>query len=96
MRRAKVLALLAAHKDELKSHHVRSLSIFGSVARDEARPDSDVDCLVDFDAPVGLFAFAVLKLYLEEILGTRVDLATPEALRATMRERILSEAIRAA
>jgi predicted nucleotidyltransferase len=96
MRRDEALAILAAHKDDLKSHHVRSLSIFGSVARDEARPDSDVDCLVEFDKPVGLFAFIGLKLYLEEILGTKVDLAEPEALRPKMRDRILSEAIRAA
>ncbi|MFN0242396.1 MAG: nucleotidyltransferase family protein [Planctomycetota bacterium] len=68
----------------------------GAIARDEARPDSDVDCLVEFDKPVGLFAFIGLKLYLEEILGTNVDLAEPEALPPKMRDRILSEAIRAA
>lgn len=97
MHRDEALAILAAHGDELrKEHHVRTLSIFGSVARDEAGPESDVDVLVEFDEPVGLFTFIGLKLYLEEILGRPVDLATPDALRARMRDRILSEAIRAA
>ncbi len=96
MRRDEALTILAAHKAELRQHHVRSLSIFGSVARDEAGPDSDVDALVEFDQPVGLFAFLGLKEYLEQILGRPVDLATPEALHHRLRDRILREAIRAA
>ena len=50
------------------------------MARDEAGPDSDVDALVEFDKPVGLFAFLGLKEYLEQILGRTVDL--PDALIA--------------
>lgn len=96
MRRHEALDILAAHKHELVQHHVRTLSIFGSVARDEAGPDSDVDVLVEFDKPVGLFAFIGLKMYLEEILGRKVDLATPDALHRRLRDRILAEAIRAA
>ena len=48
--------------------------VFGSVVRDEARTDSDVDLLVEFDCPVGLFTFVRLKRYLEEILESSVDL----------------------
>ena len=96
MRRDEALRILAAHKQELKQHHVHSLSIFGSVARDEAGPDSDVDTLVEFDKPVGLFAFLALKEYLEQILGRPVDLATHEALHHRLRDQILREAIRAA
>ncbi|HVS12087.1 MAG TPA: nucleotidyltransferase family protein [Planctomycetota bacterium] len=96
MRRDEALAIIAAHEQELRQHYVRTLSIFGSTARDEARPDSDVDVLVEFDRPVGLFTFIGLKLFLEEILGSPVDLATPDALHHRLRERILSEAIRAA
>ena len=56
-----VLAIIAAHEDELRQHHVATLSVFGSVARGEARPDSDVDLLIEFDEPVGLFAVFRLK-----------------------------------
>jgi hypothetical protein len=96
MERDKILALLKSHKRQLKKFGVRSISIFGSVARKQVRKHSDVDLLVDFDRPIGLFEFARLKLYLEELLARKVDLVTPEALRKEFRENILREAIRAA
>ncbi len=96
MTRDETLAILESHREEIKSLRVKSLSIFGSVARDEAGPDSDVDVLVEFNRPAGLFAVVRLQRYLESILGTKVDLATPGALRPHMREHILKEAIRAA
>jgi predicted nucleotidyltransferase len=80
----------------LKKYGIHSLSIFGSVARDQARKNSDVDILVDFEKPVGLFEYARLKMYLEDVLGREVGLVTPEALRKELREDILREAIRAA
>jgi predicted nucleotidyltransferase len=96
MERDKILALLKRRKRRLKKFGVHSLSIFGSVARDQARKNSDVDILVDFEKPIGLFEFARLQLYLEEALGRKVDLVTPDALRKEFREDILREAIRAA
>ena len=96
MERDKILALLKSHKRQLKKFGVRSISLFGSVARNRARKYSDVDLLVDFERPIGLFEFARLKMYLEELLGRKVDLVTPEALRKELRETILQEAIRAA
>ena len=96
MERDQVLALLKRRKRQLKKFGVSSLSIFGSVARDEARKNSDIDILVDFEKPIGLFEFARLQMYLEETLGRKVDLVTPEALRKELREDILREAIRAA
>jgi uncharacterized protein len=97
MHRDDVLAILRAHQDELRRRHVKSLALFGSVARDEAGPDSDVDLLVEFDgSPVGLFAYAALQRRLEELLGRRVDLATRRGLKPRLRERILGEAIDAA
>lgn len=93
MRRDEVLAILAAHQIKLKKLGVESLTLFGSVARDEARPDSDVDLLVEFQQPVGLFAFFRLQHYLEEILGCSVDLGTSKALRENLREPTLKEAI---
>jgi len=95
------LKILREHqKDLLVRHGVRSIALFGSVSRkeeeNEASDTSDVDVLVEFNKPVGLFAFAHTRRYLSELLGCEVDLVTPMALRPEMRERILSEAIHAA
>jgi uncharacterized protein len=96
MDRAEILTLLKRQKRTLKKFGVASLSVFGSAARNRIRKNSDVDLLVEFDQPVGLFEFARLKLHLEKVLGRRVDLVTPEALRKELREQILREAIHAA
>ncbi len=96
MGREQVLERLSGQKPALREFKVASISIFGSVARGEAQDGSDVDVLVEFSEPVGLFHFVRLKRFLEERLGVRVDLVTPGALKAQLRERILSEAIRAA
>lgn len=90
------LRILAEHREEIAGYGVTSLFVFGSVARGEAGPESDVDVLVEFGAPIGLFQFVRLKDYLESVLGRQVDLAMPGALREQMRDRILSEAVRAA
>jgi predicted nucleotidyltransferase len=96
MTRDKVLAKLREHRDELAALHMHSLAVFGSVARDQAASESDVDLLVEFTKPVGIFEFLELKERLELILGTSVDLVTRDALKPRTRNRILSEAIRAA
>jgi len=95
MERDKIISLLKSRRRRLKKFGIHSLSIFGSVARDQAHKNSDVDILVDFEKPIGLFEYARLKMYLEEILERPVDLVTPEALRQELREEILREAIRA-
>jgi len=96
MTRQQVLTILAGCKDELERRGVATLSLFGSVARDEAADDSDVDLLVEFDRPVGLFQFVRLRRFLSEQLGCGVDLVTPGALKEQLRQQILREAIRAA
>lgn len=96
MQRDETLAILGAHRDELRSRGVKSLAIFGSVARDEARPDSDVDVLVEIERPMGLFGFLGIQEYLEQILGCEVDLGTPESLKPAVRDRVLQEAVRVA
>ena len=96
MERDKILSLLKSRRRQLKKFGIHSLSIFGSVARDQAHTNSDVEILVDFEKPIGLFEYARLQMYLEEILERPVDLVTPEALRPELREEILREAIRAA
>jgi predicted nucleotidyltransferase len=87
---------LLRNREKLRAHAVEHLSLFGSTARDEATFHSDVDLLVEFDpqARVGLFAFVKLQATLADILDTRIDLATPQALRPEMRDEIVSEAIR--
>lgn len=93
--RQEVLDRLNAHRDRLDEFAVKALFLFGSVARDEATSDSDVDFLVEFDRPVGLFTLLGLKAYLEELLGCSVDVGTPGSLRPHLRETVLREAIRA-
>ena len=88
-----VSALLKRHQADLRQRGVKSLAVFGSLARGEATRTSDIDVLVEFDRPVGLFEFIRLKLYLEDLTRRRVDLVTPDALRPAMRAAILNEAV---
>lgn len=91
------LRRLNRHRERLRPFSVRHIAVFGSTARDQATLHSDVDVLVEFDpeAKVGLFTFVRLLDYLSDVMGTRIDLATPGALRPEMREQILAEAVRA-
>ncbi len=91
------LRRLDRHREKLRTFSVRHIAVFGSTARDQATLHSDVDVLVEFDpeARVGLFTFVRLLDYLSDVMGTRIDLATPGALRPEMREQILAEAVRA-
>jgi hypothetical protein len=75
---------------------VKSLLLFGSVARNEATASSDVDLLVEFDRPVGYFGLFALQDYLEKLLGCPVDLGTPDSLKPYIRERVMRELIRVA
>lgn len=93
MKRDEVLAILAQHQESLKCFGVKSLAIFGSVARDEARPDSDVDILVEFEGLVTFDRYMELKFYLEDQLGTRVDLVSRRTLKPQIRPSIEQEAI---
>ncbi|GAB4194680.1 MAG: nucleotidyltransferase family protein [Coleofasciculaceae cyanobacterium] len=95
MDKNEAIAILTTHQDKLKEFGVKSLALFGSVARDEARLDSDVDLLVEFEKPVGLFTFMRLQRYLEAILDRSVDLGTPDSLKPYLRELVLQEAVRA-
>ena len=74
---------------------VASLALFGSVARDEGSPDSDVDLLVEFapSARIGLFRFLDVQEYLEHLLGRRVDLVVRDALKHQIRDEVLREAV---
>jgi predicted nucleotidyltransferase len=94
MDRATIIARIRKNDEVLGDMGVLSLALFGSAGRDELGPDSDVDVLVEFSRPVGLFAFVRVKRSLEAILGREVDLVTPDALRESMKPAILEEAVR--
>ena len=79
-----------------KRFSVKTLSIFGSAARGEMADGSDVDILVAFDQKASFDLFMDLKFYLEELLGTSVDLVTDKALRPRIRQAIEGELINVA
>lgn len=90
-----VLQTLKQKNIELTNNFgVKSLLLFGSVARDEATSTSDVDLLVEFNRPVGYFGLFALQDYLEKLLGCPVDLGTPDSLKPYIKERVMGELIR--
>ena len=94
MNKNEILETLRAHRDELRKRFgVKSLAVFGSVARGEARPDSDVDILVEFEGRATFDRYMGLKFFLEDLLGRRVDLVTRKALKPRMRPFVEREAI---
>ena len=95
MERDQVLLIIAEHRETLEKLGVKSLELFGSVAKNEATPESDVDFLVELSANAGLFELFKVQHYLEDILGCQVDLGTKDALREHLREPGLKEVIRA-
>ncbi len=89
-----ILQILREHQPALTERYgVQSLAIFGSVARDEATEASDVDLLVEFSRPVGLFDLFALQDELEAILGRPVDVGTQASLKPRVRERVLEEVV---
>jgi uncharacterized protein len=97
MKKSEVIRILNGQRKELQERfNISSLSLFGSVARDEAGTDSDVDLLVEFSKPVGLFQFIELQQRLEELLDCKVDLGTPRSLKPHIKDQVLQEAIRVA
>ena len=77
-----------------RRHRIRRLSLFGSILRDDFRPDSDMDMLVEFEpgARVGMIRLAGMEIELSELLGRKVDMNTPGFLSPYYRDRVLAEA----
>jgi predicted nucleotidyltransferase len=95
MKQEVVLQTLKQKNSELVNKFgVKSLQLFGSVARNEDTSASDVDLLVEFNRPVGYFGLFALQDYLEKVLGCSVDLGTPDSLKPILRDRIMRELIR--
>ena len=85
-RREQILALASRHG-------ARNVRVFGSVARGDANPSSDIDLVVDFDHSCSLMDHGELVMDLEEALGRRVDVVSARALRDRFRDRVLREAV---
>jgi predicted nucleotidyltransferase len=93
MKQVEVLGLVQDHREELQRLGVKSLDIFGSVARDQATPQSDVDILVQLDDSIGFFEFFQIKHYLEDLLECPVDLGTLDALKEHLKQPVLESMI---
>ncbi len=88
-----VIATILDRHHEISAYGVKSIAIFGSVARDEARVDSDVDLLAEFEEVLTFDRYMDLKFDLEEWLGRRVDLVSHKMLNPIIREAVRKEAI---
>jgi predicted nucleotidyltransferase len=88
-----VLATLRSHWPAIRGYGVRSLQLFGSVARDDARADSDVDLIVEFEGKTTFDGHMGLWEYLESILQRPVDLITRKGLKPRLHERIAGELV---
>jgi predicted nucleotidyltransferase len=95
MKRDEVISKLRAHEAELKAAGILRLAIFGSVARGDNSPESDVDLLADFDETkhYTLLTMGRLESRLADLLETRVDLSSPEWLKESVRNQALREAV---
>ncbi|MFN0147141.1 MAG: nucleotidyltransferase family protein [Dehalococcoidia bacterium] len=96
MRRDHVLRVLGEHKGEFARFGVKSLSIFGSVARDEARDDSDLDVLVEFEGRLSYDRYCGVRFFIEDLLGQKVDFVPAKDLRPAVRPYVERDAIRVA
>lgn len=96
MTRDEILKILRESRDELRRDFgVESIALFGSAARGDAGPSSDID--VDVQRPISLFRLVALQLRLQEILGApKVDVVMRDAIFPGLRERILAAAVRVA
>ncbi|MBU6197851.1 MAG: nucleotidyltransferase family protein [Cyanobacteria bacterium REEB446] len=89
--------LIQDKKNEIKAiatkHGAYNIRVFGSVARKNFTKDSDIDFLVNFNPKTSLLDWCSLRLDLEDLLGTRVDVASEKTLKSALKEKVLAEAI---
>ncbi|MGA9086568.1 MAG: nucleotidyltransferase family protein [Methanoregula sp.] len=92
--RQDILSSLKKLKGEVsREYSVKTIGVFGSVARSEETEESDIDLLVEFSRPVGFVTFMRLEHFLSERLGARVDLVTSDSLKPVIRQDVLAEVI---
>lgn len=90
-----VFAILHSHRPELERRGIEHVSLFGSTARRESRPDSDIDLLVDLakDKITTIYDYVDVKLYIESLFDRPVDVVARENLRLSARSRVETDAI---
>lgn len=95
MNRQAVIGILRQHADTLRSKGVRHAALFGSTARGDNRPDSDIDILVDIDPAAGvtIFDYVALKDYIASLFEERVDVVDREALKPYLRRPSVQDAV---
>ena len=93
MKLDQVLRLIRKNYQTLQQMGVESLAVFGSTARDEATPGSDVDLLVTFSGPPTYDQYIETKFFLEDLLGCKVDLVPKIGLKQLIRESVEQEAV---
>lgn len=93
MRRDILSSLKKLKGEAIQEYPIKTLGLFGSVARNEETEQSDIDLLVEFSEPVGFVTFIRLENFLSERLGTRVDLVTSDSLKPVIRQDVLAEVI---
>jgi predicted nucleotidyltransferase len=93
MKRDDVFRLLTERRSEFARFGVKSLALFGSTARDESEPESDVDILIEFEGRATFDQYMEFKFFLEEMLGRQVDLVTTRALKPRLRPYVEKEAL---
>ncbi len=93
-KKEEVISVLKEKRSDLiQKYHITRIGIFGSVIRDEAGPDSDIDILVDFNDDASLLDHSGLKIYLEKIFGEPVDVVPERSIRAELKSSILSDVV---
>ena len=95
MTREDVIAILRAHEEELRRQGVIHAALFGSLARGEARPDSDIDVLVELDpkAKIGLWGYAGVIDYIDGLFSNQVDVAQRAGLKPHVRPSAERDAV---
>jgi predicted nucleotidyltransferase len=91
---SEIQAILREHAPELRERYgITNLAVFGSVVRGEAREESDIDILADFQRSIGLLALCSAENRLIDLLGAEVDLIPRDGVRPELKERIYAEAV---
>ena len=92
-----VLEILRAHEADLRRLGVAHAAVFGSVARREARAESDIDVLIDLveDRPIGIFEYARVKLYINSLFQARSDVVNRRSVKPLLQATILHDAVHA-
>ena len=93
MKKSDVVQILRKHNSDVQVFGVRRIGFFGSFARDEAGPKSDVDVLVEFSGPATFDNYMGLKFFLEEKFGVPVDLVMQKALKPRLKSIVEREVI---